>query len=221
MLADKEAKAPGRRASRRSRGRPRLDQVADIENELLEVALEEFLEHGYGGTSIANIVKAAGVSKTTLYSRYSSKSDLFLALMQKAIEEDYTAQLMQLHDSPLPLAEGLKTYSRCGLQVATNPTINGLIRLIYGEAHRFPELRAAGEKQKRDSVDTVKRFIASCAEKDGIPCRDPEVPAEALVQMLRGRQLDAMISGERVPEDVRDAWVDRMVDLLLLSREQW
>lgn len=195
--------------------------MADIENELLEVALSEFLKNGYGGTSIANVVKAAGVSKTTLYSRYSSKADLFLALMRRAIEDDYTSKLMQLHDSSLPLKVGLKAYARCGLEVATNDVINGLIRLIYSEAHRFPELRAAGEKTLVDSIDTVARFIADCADRDGIPCRDPSVPAEALVQMLRGHQLDAMISGQPVPEDQREAWVERMVDLLLAAREHW
>ena len=71
---------------RRPRGRPRLEDVADIENELVEVALSEFLKHGYGGTSMATIVKAAGVSKTTLYSRFASKEDLFIAMMKKMVQ---------------------------------------------------------------------------------------------------------------------------------------
>ena len=59
-------------APRRPRGRPKLEDVAQIESRLLDVALQEFLAEGYGGTSLTRIVKAAGISKTTLYTRLSS-----------------------------------------------------------------------------------------------------------------------------------------------------
>ena len=66
--------------TRRPRGRPRPEEVADIEDKLLTVALQEFQEQGYGAASVTRIVKTAGMSKTTLYSRYPSKEQLFRAL---------------------------------------------------------------------------------------------------------------------------------------------
>ena len=53
---------------------------------MLDVALREFLQLGYGSTSMTRIVQAAGVSKTTLYSRYPSKEDLFRAIIYEQID---------------------------------------------------------------------------------------------------------------------------------------
>src|SRR3546814_5695128 len=46
----------------------------------------EFCTHGYGATSLNQIVRAAGVSKTTLYARFASKNELFRAIMHEQIE---------------------------------------------------------------------------------------------------------------------------------------
>jgi AcrR family transcriptional regulator len=47
--------------SGRPRGRPRPEDVADIEDKLLAVALQEFQDQGYGAASVTNIVKTAGM----------------------------------------------------------------------------------------------------------------------------------------------------------------
>jgi AcrR family transcriptional regulator len=69
----------GERIPARTRGRPSLDQAAKIDLEVLLAARKLFFAHGYERTSMAMIIKAAGVSKTTLYARYANKADLFKA----------------------------------------------------------------------------------------------------------------------------------------------
>ncbi len=221
MLA-KQGSSSGKRApQRRSRGRPRLDQVADLERELLDVALNEFLRDGYGGASMANIVKAAGVSKTTLYSRFSSKDELFLAIIEKMLDVDLTEKLKSLNESPAGLEEKLKTFAGRAAELALHPLFLGLIRLIYAEAHRFHELQEIGERLAAMSIAAVERFITDCAVSEGIPCRDPRLPAEALVQMLRGYQLDAIMTNQPPSKEEIRKWVDDRIDLLLASRKHW
>jgi AcrR family transcriptional regulator len=50
---------------------------------ILDVALELFLEHGYKGTSMEAVARAAGVTKPVVYACFTSKADLFGALLDQ------------------------------------------------------------------------------------------------------------------------------------------
>jgi AcrR family transcriptional regulator len=68
---------------------------------ILDVAFELFLERGYKGTSMNAIAGAAGVTKPVVYSCFASKSELFLALLDRE-EQRMLAQF------GAALAEGLR-----------------------------------------------------------------------------------------------------------------
>ena len=55
--------------------------------QLLAVAGELFAEHGYHRLSMEQLADAAGVSKPVLYQHFSSKRDLYLALVRDALAE--------------------------------------------------------------------------------------------------------------------------------------
>src|SRR5262252_6039590 len=61
-------------------GRPRNPAV---DQAILRAALELFIEHGVSGASIERIAKRAGVAKTSIYRRWSSRE----ALLAQAIED--------------------------------------------------------------------------------------------------------------------------------------
>jgi len=50
---------------------------------ILDVAMRLFLEHGYKGTSMDAVARAAGVSKPVVYDCFASKADLFGALIDR------------------------------------------------------------------------------------------------------------------------------------------
>jgi AcrR family transcriptional regulator len=49
---------------------------------LLEVAAEEFLAHGYTGTSLERIAELAGFSKGAVYGNFAGKEELCLAVLE-------------------------------------------------------------------------------------------------------------------------------------------
>ncbi len=65
------------------RGRPR-DPAAD--EAILRAALELFVEHGIEGASFEQIARRAGVARTTVYRRWSSREDLLAQAMEVARE---------------------------------------------------------------------------------------------------------------------------------------
>jgi len=58
---------------------------------LLEVAAEEFLAHGYSGTSLERIAELAGFSKGAVYGNFAGKDELCLAVL----ENHFFAQLQR------------------------------------------------------------------------------------------------------------------------------
>ena len=203
------------------RGRPKPEDVAIIERKLLAVALNEFLQHGYGGTSMTKIVKAAKVSKTTLYSRFSSKEELFRAIIHAQIERLSPSASLRSDAGPLGLGQGLKSFANHILKLNLEGDLLGVNRLIFSESHRFSELGAAAAEKNELGIKRISGFIRECADRDGIPCRDPESVAEAFILMIRGWFVNAMLTNREVSATEREEWVNRAVYTLLSDRKGW
>lgn len=207
--------------SGRSRGRPKLDDVAIIEHKLLAIALKEFLEHGYGGASMSRVVEAAGISKTTLYSRFPSKEALFRAIMYLHINALPATMSLTTPAGLTDLETGLKLYANHVLGVSFKGDYLEVNRLIYSEARRFPELGRAAADRSQLGITQITDFIRKCAVHDGIPCKDPEGVAEAFIFMMRGWYVDVMLTKRRLSTALREQWVDRSVRVLIADRGQW
>jgi AcrR family transcriptional regulator len=216
----RERKSRGKIPSR-TRGRPTQADAAANEKLLLSVALREFLQHGYGGTSMAQIIKAAQVSKTTLYSRYSSKEALFRAIVQQQIGE-MAPETALVSDTGSPdLKKGLTDYANRMLELSLQGDMLEVNRLMYSESARFPELGAAAGERTNLGIKRIAAFIKSCASSDGIPCANPNAVAEVFILMVRGWYVNVMLTNRKVTSSQRKAWVERSVHTLLAARADW
>lgn len=65
----------------------RADQVEETRRRLLESARRVFLRRGWAATSLDMIAREAGLTKGAVYSRFKSKADLFLALLEERIAQ--------------------------------------------------------------------------------------------------------------------------------------
>src|SRR5215475_3096592 len=57
------------------------------EQEVLDVATQYFLEHGYQGASINAMARSSGISKESIYRYFSSKKQLFEAVICRELAE--------------------------------------------------------------------------------------------------------------------------------------
>lgn len=122
-------------APRRRPGRPSLSN-----EELLDKALDLFLEKGFDGTSIDAITATAGMAKRTVYARYGDKTRLFKAALSRAIDE-WIVPVETLRALEEPDLE--RTLIRIGdVLVANvlNPAGLRLMRLTNAESVRMPEI---------------------------------------------------------------------------------
>lgn len=203
------------------RGRPKTQDVAEVEEHLLSVALSEFVRAGYGGASIAAIVKAAGISNTTLYSRFPSKEALFRAIMRREIDRLGLFETLTSTPGAPNLEQGLKYYGNRALEFSLQGHWLDINRLIYSESGRFPELGEATREAARHGIAHISDFIQRCAEADQLACRNPRAVAEAFIFMLRGWYVDQMLANRAVASHVREQWVEQMVRTLVSCRADW
>lgn len=204
-----------------TRGRPRPEDVAVIESKLLAVALTEFLQHGYGGASMNKIVTAAGMSKTTLYSRFPSKEELFRAIIYAQIDRLSPSASLKSVDGAFDLERGLKSYANHMLELNLQGELLGVNRLIYSESHRFSELGAAAAERTELGIKRISGFIRECAVADKLSCKDSEGVAEAFILMIRGWYVNVMLTNRDVSASQREEWVNRAVRTLISGRKDW
>lgn len=72
-----------KRRTQRSPGRPAEDLA--LRQQLLEVARREFSTHGFRGTSVAEIAKAAGATPAMIYYYFSNKRGLYRAMLEQTL----------------------------------------------------------------------------------------------------------------------------------------
>jgi len=111
------------------------------EQEVLDVATEYFLRHGYLGASINEMARSSGISKESIYRYFSSKQQLFEAVIGRELVE-YRRSLDRL-DAMLrgmELRAALIAVAETVLGVITTDRTLALRRLIFDEATRSPEI---------------------------------------------------------------------------------
>lgn len=210
-----------RRAVKRTAGRPKLEDVAEIERVLFSVALKEFVDKGYGGSSLTKIVKAAGISKTTLYSRFESKDKLFHAIMQAEIRRLDAATILNPEGRLPKLIDGLKAYANHMLELNLQGDLLSVNRLISSESHRFPVLASAAAERAEMGIKRITGFIQECSKVEKKSCKDPAAVAEAFIYMIRGWHANAMLINQKPSVAQREKWVERMVRTLVSARDDW
>jgi AcrR family transcriptional regulator len=108
-------------------------------SQILDAAVEVFLENGYGGATIDLVVERAGASKATIYSFFGGKDGLFAAIVEERAERILSAfgDPEVVHSD---VRHALAHIAQRYMEVAMAPDAVGLWRLIIAEGTRFPEI---------------------------------------------------------------------------------
>ena len=112
----------------------------DRPGELLEAALDLFVEKGFAATRVEEVSARAGVSKGTLFLYFTSKEDLFKAVVRENVVAPVAqgaAEVAQFQGSSGELLEWmmLQWWRRYGATKAS-----GISKLVMSEASNFPDL---------------------------------------------------------------------------------
>ncbi len=125
---------------------------------LLDVAARLYLERGYEGLSLEEIIEQAGGSPRTVHEIYGGREGIFIASISRLCEELITP-LEELTNPEDSLESNLLRLGQHISELSLNPKTLGLHKLMIAEAVRFPELSQTiyhtGRGRGIEAVETV------------------------------------------------------------------
>lgn len=115
-------------------------QSLDRRGEILAVATDLFLTHGFAGTSMAALARAVGIQKASLYHHFTSKEELFIA----CVTEGYEATVRRLEalraDASLGDAERIRATMEELYRINLETSVGRMAPLISEVAQDIPSV---------------------------------------------------------------------------------
>ena len=108
--------------------------------ELLEAALELFVEKGFAATRVEEVAKRAGVSKGTLFLYFSSKEELFKAVVRENLSGKFAEWNAMFDSFTGSTPEMLRFCMNSWWERIGSTKASGITKLMMSEAGNFPEL---------------------------------------------------------------------------------
>jgi len=193
----------------------RAEQKARRPQEILEAALEEFIEHGYAATRIEDVAARLGVTKGTVYLYFPTKSILFKAVSRHASTpfEDLRVAAETIKGSH---ADRLRALLLLAYEtIAGDRRTREMLRLSLAEGARFPDIVDWHYDEFIAPLnDAVRRLveqgIASGEFRQGPSANRPDVVASSILHLTVLR----LMLADRRPLD-EPAFIEAHIDLVL------
>lgn len=192
-----------RTATVRRPGRPR-DPAAD--EAILTATLTVLAEDGYGGLSMDRIADVAGVSKATIYRRWSSRQEVIVAAAEHLSQDAPIPDTGDLRHDLKELVEGLAgVFSR----PATGRLVASLVAGMADDEHLAAAVRSGFLATRRRAARAVIEQAAARGEiRSDV---DVDVAIDLLVApfyhrlLITGQPIDSMFA-QQIVEAVL-AWI--------------
>jgi len=164
-------------------------------------AIKVFWDKGYAATSMADLTKAMGINKGSLYNAFGSKKKLFIRVLQQ-YDRDRTQRTfnkMLAKEAPLDAITGL--FDHVITHNCNTPDNKGC--LLVNTALDLPHHDADIQKMVTKSLDNLKDFFEQSiirGQADGsIPAHiNPQTTAHVLRSLIVGLQV--LSRGASAPE---------------------
>jgi AcrR family transcriptional regulator len=164
---------------------------AERREQLLAAATQAFARTGFAATSLDDIATAAGISRVLLYRHFESKTDLYRAVLDRAIGR-------------LTAAVGTRDYTYASIDALLQAAAEDPdgFRLLFHHAAREPEFRPQMDRFHRGMVATARRELAKVigdrAWAQWAAQLAPVVAIEAVMAWLDAGQPDPDQAADRI-----------------------
>lgn len=179
----------------------------------MAAARDAFFSNGYGGTSMSSIAATVGGSKTTLWSYFPSKQDLFAAVVDDLVSRHGRALEVEF-DPNGDVVAALRRMGQALLQTLHSQPIVEIHRLTIGEATRFPELaRMFHERAPARGKARLRQFVAEAMVRGKLRAGEPIDAVRQFVGMLQAGSVQQHLFG--LIEQPEAADIEREIEAAL------
>ncbi|HWP18335.1 MAG TPA: TetR/AcrR family transcriptional regulator [Burkholderiaceae bacterium] len=199
---------------------PRRRRKEARPQELLDAALQLFVEKGFAATKMDDVASRAGVSKGTVYLYFPSKEELLKAVIRRNLSLTIAEGDDALSRFDGPTAELLHLLARQWWERVGETQASGIFKLIITEVRNFPDL---AQFYAEEVIEPGRRLVTKLLQRGidrgefrPVPLLDT---AHALIfpmlmLCLHKHSVGACAIGDEVTSDPR-SFIDHHIDLLL------
>ena len=177
----------------------RQEKQARTRTELIDAAARVFAQRGFHAATIEEIAEEAGYTHGALYSNFSGKEELFLAVYEQRAAGRVGDVTALVADRSAPLADRARAAGDQWME-RLGADVDGFLLVLefVGFAARRPEVRERFGAQ----VATMRRTIARLLEEEGgeLPL-GPERTALAIRALGLGMAFEKLLDPDGVPDE--------------------
>jgi AcrR family transcriptional regulator len=182
-------------------------QIARLEGAMVEATAR----HGFAGTTVAELVGLAGVSKTTFYRHFASKQECFLATFDAIIDE-VTARVSETYREPGGFSERLTRALSTFMEIAADEPAAASLAAIDSLT-----LGKAGIAHRERGSQAFEVMVRQSFDHSPSPVQVSDGTVRAIVGGIRGVVYRCLRAGEakRLPD-----LVDELVEWALAYQQE-
>ncbi|GAB3747277.1 TetR/AcrR family transcriptional regulator [Nocardiopsis nanhaiensis] len=180
---------PGERGHEVERDMARGQRTADgteagrgsVPERLLRAATRLFAERGFEGTSVQEIVTAAGVTKGAMYHYFGSKDDLLYEVYARVLRMQ-TDHLVTLSSREAPVAE--RVHAAAADVLVTSVANLDDTKIFFRSMHQLAPEKQRSVRAERRKYHEIFRGMIEQGQREGVFRED--VPADLVVDYFFG-----------------------------------
>ncbi|MCB1997446.1 MAG: TetR/AcrR family transcriptional regulator [Burkholderiaceae bacterium] len=142
--------------------RPRQRRKETRPQELLDAALELFVEKGFAATRSEEVARRAGVSKGTLYLYYPSKEELFKAVVRQKLSQLIAEGQDMVGSFEGSTSDLLRQLTLIWWERFGDTPAAGIHKVVISEVRNFPEL---AQFYADEVITPADRLFSSTVER--------------------------------------------------------
>lgn len=176
---------------------------------ILQIAQEIFSKFGYKKTTLDDIANAVRKGKSSLYYYFSSKEDLFQAVIVKEVDVLKQALEKVVFRSMDP-EEKLREYILTKL--TTFRQLANLYNALENDVTAIGFIEDIKEKNAKDEIRMIKRILIEGVRRDKFQIDDLNLTAVGITTAMKGLEMP-LTTGSHIEQDI-ELSVDNFVRIL-------
>jgi AcrR family transcriptional regulator len=183
---------------RKSSGLSKADEERLRVTEMLDAAAEVFFEMGYEAANTAQIAARAHSSKRALYSRFGSKEELFMAVIDRRTGM-ISDRVTVLFEEERPVRQLLLEVASELLRLLLSEEHTALMRLVYTQALHFPKAAQFMTERGPDrGIAKLAAHLKKQSARGALRILDSELAAQQFAGLLVGDMVHRSMLGQEI-----------------------
>ncbi len=182
---------------------------------IIRAATRLFLERGFGAVSMDELAGAAGVARRTLYNQFTSKEEIFRAMLGN-VARQLEAAFPPGIETQGDVESVLSAIAQIILDLHKNRDYVGFLRMVIADSRQFPWIALEFAAVMDPQTERFTRYLTHLTTMGVLDCRNPTLAAHQFMGVLNELSLWPWMTGRESLQIATEEVVAETIRMFLL-----